>query len=47
MIELRFIHILYYQQEAGIRIRDKVSEMVPMKGAARRGCVLSPDLFSF
>ena len=39
--DLRLIQTLYYQQYAAIRVKSKLSEMVPIK----RG-VLSPDLFS-
>ena len=41
--DLHLIQNLYYQQEAGIRINDTVSKMVPIKRGVRQGCVLSPD----
>ena len=41
--DLQLIQNLYYQQEAGIRINDTVSKMVPIKRGVRQGCVLSPD----
>ena len=44
--DLRLIQNLYYQQEAGIRINDTVSKIVPIKRGVRQGCVLSPDIYS-
>ena len=43
---LRLIQNLHYQHEAGIRINDTVSKIVPIKRGVRQGCVLSPDLYS-
>ena len=44
--DLRLIQNFYYQQEAGIRINDTVSKMVPIKRGVRQGCELLPDLYS-
>ena len=37
--DLRLIQNFYYKQEAGIRINDTASKMVPIKRGVRQGCV--------
>ena len=44
--DLRLVQTLYYQQYAAIRVNSRLSEMVPIKGGVRQGCVLSSYLFS-
>ena len=43
---LRLIQKLYYQQEAGIKINDTVSKMLPIKRGVIQGSVILPDLYS-
>ena len=44
--DVRLIKNLYYQQKAGVRVGDELTEMVDIKRGVRQGCVLSPDLFT-
>ena len=44
--DLRLLRNFYWEQTAGIRIRNEVRQYTKIKRGVRQGCVLSPDLFN-
>ena len=44
--DMRMIRKLYYQQMVVVKVGNVLTEFVDIKRGARRGCVLSPDLFT-
>ena len=44
--DFNFIHNLYYNQKAGVRVNGETSNLFEIQKGVRQGCVLSPDLFN-
>ena len=44
--DMRLIWNLYWDQMAAIRIEGEISEWTEIKRGVRKGCMMSPDLFS-
>ena len=44
--DLRFLRNLYWEQQAGMWINNRISDFKQIKRGVRQGCVFSPDLFN-
>ena len=44
--DLRVIRNLYWNQKATVKIGEKETEWIEIRKGVRKGCILSPDLFS-
>ena len=44
--DIRLLKNFYWEQQAGMRINNRIGDFKQIKRGVRQGCVFSPDLFN-